>query len=79
MSPEADQERSTGVARLKAWCIILFGIGCLLSNYPLLQLWNQPTGIWGIPMMILYLHVIWAGGIVFLFVLMKALSKKVDK
>jgi TRAP-type C4-dicarboxylate transport system permease small subunit len=79
MSPEDDQERSTVVARLKAWCIIFFGIGCLLSNYPLLQLWNQPADIRGIPMMILYLHVIWAGGIFFLFVLMKALGKKEDK
>lgn len=79
MSSGDDQERSAVVNRLKAWCIIFFGIGCLLSNYPLLRLWNQPAEIRGIPMLILYLHVIWAGVIFFLFVLMKALSKKVDK
>jgi TRAP-type C4-dicarboxylate transport system permease small subunit len=79
MLSEDDQERSAVVARLKAWCIIFFGIGCLLSNYPLLRLWNQPAEIGGIPMMIFYLHVIWAGGIFLLYLLMKALSKNLDK
>ena len=46
----------------------LLGILCfLLLNYPLLQIFNRDTLVGGIPVLVLYLHVVWILAIVGLY------------
>ena len=37
----------------------LFFLGMLLFNFPLLYLFNQPTTVFGIPILYLYLFLAW--------------------
>lgn len=39
--------------------VALFLLGCLLFNYPLLSLFNNPAEIFGIPLLYAYLFVAW--------------------
>jgi hypothetical protein len=39
----------------------LFLLGCLLFNYPLLSLFNQPGEVFGIPVLYAYIFGAWAG------------------
>ncbi|MBM4295831.1 MAG: hypothetical protein FJ126_13145 [Deltaproteobacteria bacterium] len=51
-----------------AWA--LFGILVfLLLNYPLLQIFNRDALLGGIPVLVLYLHVVWILAIAGLFAL----------
>jgi hypothetical protein len=34
-------------------------MGCVLFNYPLLSLFNLKTGIFGIPLLIIYIFIAW--------------------
>ncbi len=38
----------------------LFLLGCVLFNYPLIALFNQPLRLFGIPLLYLYVFVAWA-------------------
>jgi len=40
--------------------ICLFGLGCLLFNYPLLAVFNIPFRVLGVPVLYVYLFVVWA-------------------
>jgi hypothetical protein len=79
MLPPKEANKSRAVARTKAWCLICFGLGLLLTNYPLLQIFNQPASLGGIPLMIVYLLGIWLVGIFVLFRLTRALAQSSDK
>jgi len=79
MLPPEEATKSRTAARTKAWCIICFGLGLLLTNYPLLQIFNQPLSSGGIPLMVVYLLGIWLLGIVVLFLLTKLLAQSSDK
>jgi hypothetical protein len=79
MLPPEEATKSRMAARAKAWCLISFALGLLLINYPILQIFNQPLSLGGIPLMILYLLGIWLLGIVVLFLLTKALAKSSDE
>jgi hypothetical protein len=46
----------TSGERLAAICML----GCVLFNYPVLALFNQPRLIFGIPLLYAYLFVVWA-------------------
>ena len=50
------KKSASKTARL--WC--LFALGCLLFNYPLLALFNVPASVFGLPVLYLYLFVVWA-------------------
>ena len=39
--------------------ICLFGLGCLLFNFPLLSIFNLPVRIFGVPLLYVYLFVAW--------------------
>ncbi|AEB08172.1 hypothetical protein [Desulfobacca acetoxidans] len=73
-----DELKTRTAARAKAWCIICFGVGLLLTNYPLLQIFNQPQFVGGIPLLVVYLLSIWLLGVVVLYLLMRILSKSLD-
>jgi hypothetical protein len=46
--------------RRAAWLVSLCGLGCLLFNYPILALFNQPQAIFGIPVLYAYIFTAWA-------------------
>jgi len=50
-----------------------------LTNYPLLQIFNRPVMVAGMPLMVAYLLGIWVAAIAVLFLLARALSKLADK
>ena len=43
---------------------LIFLVGVLLLNFPILAIFNQATPIGGIPILYLYLFGVWAAGIV---------------
>ena len=51
--------------------IILFIIGALILNYPFLHLFNQPWTLFGIPLLYLYLYLVWFVMIVLLIVIVE--------
>jgi hypothetical protein len=48
---------------------LLFLLGILLVNFPVLAIFHQPMTLGGIPVLYLYLFGVWAAGIVAVFVL----------
>ena len=54
--------------RSKFWALLGILI-FLLLNFPLLQIFNRDTLLAGIPMLVLYLHVVWILAIVGLYAL----------
>jgi hypothetical protein len=79
MLPSEEADKSRIAARTKAWCLICFGLGLLLTNYPLLQIFNQPLSLGGIPLMVAYLLGIWLVGILVLFRLTRSLAQSSDE
>ena len=59
----------------KLWALlgILF---FLLLNFPLLQIFNHDTLLAGIPVLVLYLHVVWIAAIVGLYALGSRLTSR---
>ena len=47
---------------------LLFVLGVLLVNFPVLAIFHQSAMIWGIPVLYLYLFGVWTVGIVAAFV-----------
>lgn len=41
------------------WLVVLFGFGCLLFSFPLLELFNRATVWFGLPLIVLYLFCAW--------------------
>lgn len=39
---------------------VLFVLGCLLFNYPLLALFNRPERVGGVPLLYVYVFAAWA-------------------
>lgn len=39
---------------------VLFALGCLLFNYPLLALFNRPVLLGGVPLLYVYVFAAWA-------------------
>jgi len=48
----------------------------LLLNYPLLQIFNHDTLLAGIPLLVLYLHVVWILAIIGLYTLSSRLTSR---
>jgi hypothetical protein len=40
--------------------VALFMLGCVLFNYPLLAIFNQPATVLGIPVLYAYIFIAWA-------------------
>jgi hypothetical protein len=76
--PEANT-KSRARARARAWLLISFALGLLLTNYPFLQPFNQPLSLGGIPLMFAYLQGLWLLGLAVLFLLARALAKSSNK
>jgi TRAP-type C4-dicarboxylate transport system permease small subunit len=53
----------------------LFLLGCVLFNYPILTLFNRRTTLFGIPLLYLYLFIVWATIIVAIMLITKARKK----
>lgn len=53
----------------------LFLLGCVLFNYPILTLFNRRTTLFGIPLLYLYLFIVWATIIVAIMLISKAGTK----
>jgi hypothetical protein len=49
--------------------LLLFLIGALLINFPVLAIFHQPVSIGGIPALYLYLFGVWLAGIIAVFML----------
>ncbi|MFN8637460.1 MAG: hypothetical protein U0893_26715 [Chloroflexota bacterium] len=49
--------------------VLLFLVGVLLIDFPLLAIFNQSATVAGIPVLYVYLFGVWAAGIVAVFVL----------
>jgi hypothetical protein len=61
--------------RRKFWA--LGGIlAFLLLNFPLMQIFNHDTLLAGIPVLVLYLHVVWVSAIVGLYALGSRLTSR---
>jgi hypothetical protein len=71
--------KSRAADRAQAWLLISFGLGLLLTNYPLLEIFNQPMSLDGIPLLVVYLLGIWFLGVVVLFILTRVLARTVGK
>ena len=56
----------TRTSREKLWALLGILI-FLLLNYPLLQIFNLDTLVGGIPVLVLYLHVVWILAIVVVY------------
>ena len=50
---------------------LLFLLGVLLVNFPILAIFHQPQTLGGIPVLYLYLFGVWTAGIVAVFVLVR--------
>jgi hypothetical protein len=48
---------------------LIFVVGVLLINFPLLAIFNRPVTVGGIPLLYLYLFGVWAAGIVAVFLI----------
>lgn len=48
---------------------LLFVLGALLLNFPVLAIFNRPAALGGVPVLYLYLFGVWVAGIVAVFVL----------
>ncbi len=79
MLPPEEATHARRAAKVKAWCFICFTLGVLLTNYPLLQIFNTTATVAGIPLMVAYLLGIWVVAIGVLFALARALAKLVGK
>jgi hypothetical protein len=49
---------STGITRQRLAAVFL--LGCALSNYPLLSLFNKPGEIFNVPLLYIYIFALWA-------------------
>ena len=49
--------------------VLLFILGALLINFPVLAIFNRATTLGGIPTLYVYLFGVWAAGIVTVFIL----------
>jgi hypothetical protein len=47
--------------------VALFALGVVLLSWPLLTVVNRPVAVLGIPVLVLYLFLVWAGIIAVLF------------
>lgn len=47
--------------------VALFALGLVLLSWPLLTVVNRPVAVLGIPSLVLYLFLVWAGIIAVLF------------
>jgi hypothetical protein len=54
MAPMAEPAKRA--PRLVALCML----GCLLLNYPILALFNVPRAVFGIPLLYVYIFIVWA-------------------
>ncbi len=79
MLPLEEATKARQSARWRAWCLICFSLGLLLTNYPLLQIFNTTLTIGGMPVMVAYLLGIWVVAIVVLFVLARRLANLAEK
>ncbi len=79
MLPPEEAAKARAAARAKAWCFICFALGLLLTNYPLIQIFNLPVSVFGMPLIVAYLLGIWLLGIVVLYLLAKTLAKYSDR
>jgi hypothetical protein len=50
--------------RSRDWLLALFVVGVLVFNYPLIDLFDRPLLVLGIPLLYLYLYGIWLALIV---------------
>lgn len=53
----------------KAAYMLIAAVMMLLFSFPMLSAVNQFTFIWGIPVMYLYLFIVWGLGILILFII----------
>jgi hypothetical protein len=65
-SAQSEREMTDGLGERLA---LLFLLGALLLNFPILAIFNQAATLGGIPVLYLYLFGVWAAGIVVAFVL----------
>ncbi len=49
--------------------VLLFVLGALLLNFPVLAIFNRPAALGGVPVLYLYLFGLWLAGIVAVAVL----------
>lgn len=55
----------------REYIVILFIVGVLALNYPMLELFNRPWMPFGVPVLYLYLYLVWFALIVLLIVVVE--------
>jgi len=55
----------------REYIVILFIVGVLALNYPMLELFNRPWLLFGIPVLYLYLYLVWLVLILLLIVVVE--------
>lgn len=63
------ERSSSNQPRLREAWILFFLLGVVMLNYPLLQIFNKPVTVLGIPLLVLYFLIGWplSIGVIFLF------------
>lgn len=54
----------------------LFLLGCVLTNYPIISLFNLKRLFFGLPLLYLYMFSVWAALIILIFLVTKSRSIK---
>jgi hypothetical protein len=60
---------SSNQPRLREAWVLFFILGIVMLNYPLLQIFNKPVTVFGIPLLVLYFMLGWplSIGVIYLF------------
>lgn len=60
------------MSRIGERLALLFIVGALLLNFPVLAIFNLPVTVWGVPILYLYLFGVWVLGIAAVLVLARS-------
>ena len=60
----------------KEWWIILFVVGIIILNYPLISIFNRISYLFGYPIFFLYLNIGWLISILILYLYVRAGTKE---
>lgn len=70
---------SSNQPRLREAWVLFFILGIVMLNYPLLQIFNKPVTVLGIPLLVLYFLVGWPLSILVIFLFSKTLTNDVPR
>ncbi len=69
-----DPTKKKDLARIKEGWGLFFLLGVVMLNYPFLHIFNKPTTVFGIPLMVLYLFIGWPISIAIIYIFANTLG-----